>query len=132
MKMFVPAGLAKFVHVYEPHSYIDDGGRKDYMVCIDAEYMKGFPEMDEYIAKTPHLAGKTTTKISTRKRPEVKTNEPYELLRECQLNEVRNRSKDMIFRERDIIVEFEIKPITPNRAGYKGFYLALVSVEINF
>jgi hypothetical protein len=131
MKVYVPAGMIKYVHVYEPHGYIDDG-RKDFMVCIDAEYMKGFSELNDYFAKTPHLAGKTVVKISSRKRPEVKAKDIDLLMYELDCRVARNVGKDDLFREKPVIVEFEMKEISPNMAGYKGFYLALVSVEVFF
>jgi len=132
MKMYVPAGLAKYVHVYTPTSYSVGEGRETFEIHIDAGYMNGFPELDQYFAKTPHFEGKSLIKISSRKRPEVITNNIDLLMYELDCRKARNVSGDNIFLDRDIIVEFEIKEITPNMAGYKGYFFALKSVEVNF
>lgn len=129
MKLFLPCGVVSIANIYEPHLF---SGTETYQVIVDRKYMEGFEEFDDHFKLTPHLKGKTMTKISSRKRPPVLTNNPDMVLRAFDLLRVRNRPQDQLFRENDFIINMEIVPLPKNPAGYTGTVLVLNNVEINF
>lgn len=131
MKIFFPAGTIKHAHVYVPHTF-DKETNPTFMVCPDAEYLKGFIEFDEFFAKTKHAQNKAAIKISSRKRPPVDTTNFDVLLLKHDICRVSNKPSDSIFLEHDCIVELEMEPIPKNEFGFSGFMLILKSVTVNF
>lgn len=131
MKLFLPEGQVRYAHIYEPHTFTKDGPER-YMLVIEADYVQGFSEFDDYFKLTPHIKDKTFVKISATKRIEIETNS-YDLLkRHYDMNIARNRPVDTIFKEHDIIAELEIQPLPKNIGGYTGFVLVLKGITLNF
>lgn len=131
MKVFFPQGTIRHAHIYEPHTFTKEGPER-FMVVVEAEYLKGFKEFDDFFANTPHVKDKSFVKISSTARVEIDTNSYDMLKRYYDINQVCNRPFDRIFKEHDTIVELDMVPMPKNALGYVGFVLVLKGITINF
>lgn len=130
MKIFFPQGTLRHAHIYEPHSFTKEGPER-FMVVVEASYLKGFTEFDDYFAKTPHVKDKSFVKISSTARVEVDTTN-FDLLQlTVDRNKLRNRPADKVFMENDCIVELDMMTLPKNPMGYTGFVLVLKGITVN-
>lgn len=130
-KLFLPQGQIRHAHIYEPHTFTKDGPERS-MIVIEAEYLKSFSEFDDYFAKTPHVKDKSFVKISSTNQIEIDTNSYDLLVRNYDINKVRNRKFDSVFKENDCIVDLEMMPLPKNPMGYSGFVLVLKGILVKF